>query len=247
MSIPQSQIDLFNSLAAQNLLYGVPAIILEAIDLAESGGTPGYVNAEGYGGLFGLAANTPYKGGTLSPGELAGTDEQSIQIQAIICASEFANLLDQNGGNVYAAETTYQGGSSEGVGIMQSMGIPATIQWPPPPPPPPQQEHGMFFLNNGNVYFVAGLLFSWDGDTYFANAGGGVKLGPNALAAVKPLHVVADVEAGLYNALVSGKTGKPHAVKLGAHAVSAMQADAKAGHSTIVADVSNALLNLFAG
>jgi len=134
-------------------LSGVPPEILVAIDAAESGGQGGYVNSEGYGGWFGLAAGTEYPGGILTEAELTGTTPAAFSAQAIIVGAEFARLLTIMEGAVDRAEVAYQGGSQEGLNIMRKLGVPMDIPWPPP------EANMLFFIKepNGQVFwFIPG-------------------------------------------------------------------------------------------
>lgn len=190
--IPAWQSQALYELALTEQLSWVPYNILEAIDLAESGGQGGFVNQLGYGGFFGLRSGYKYPGGVLTLQELQGTDPADFDLQAQITASEFAYLLGLTYGNIYAAEQMYQGGSSEGTNIMKSMGIPENIPWPAKP-------------LEGDMYF------SWENNTYFVSGGTATLLTKNALVAVNnavaigKIYVIPDVEAGLYNTFVAKK------------------------------------------
>lgn len=125
-NIPAWQWVELQSLAAENALSGIDPTILGAIDQAESSGQGGYTNSEGYGGFFGLGVNTQYPGGFQVNSQVMGsTSPTAFDYQAETAASEFASLLASHGGNAYAAESAYQGGSSEGTSIFSSLNIPA--------------------------------------------------------------------------------------------------------------------------
>ncbi|MCL2393251.1 MAG: hypothetical protein FWC87_01080 [Acidimicrobiaceae bacterium] len=126
-SIPAWQLQTLQTLASQGNLSGVDPAILAAIDQAESAGevSGAGINAEGYGGYFGLGAGTQYPGGaSVSSATLNTNSPASFTAQAEVAADEFASLLQQTGGNVYAAESKYQGGSSEGTQIFSELGVP---------------------------------------------------------------------------------------------------------------------------
>jgi len=126
-SIPSWQLQALQSLSAQGNLSGVDPAILAAIDQAESSGevSGAGINAEGYGGYFGLGAGTQYPGGASVSSQTLNTNSQaSFTAQAEVAADEFASLLQSSGGNVYTAEQNYQGGSTEGTQIFSELGIP---------------------------------------------------------------------------------------------------------------------------
>lgn len=238
--LPAWEVSELNRLSQTGMLYKVPSIILQAIDIAESGGQGGFINSLGFGGFFGLGYDQPYPTGSLSFAELIGTDMASFDAQALVASGLFAHLLTERNGDVYAAETIYQGGSSYGVSIMEDMGINEYLIWPPP-----IQESGMFFVWNGNVYFAPGLLFSYGGSVYFANETGGFQLVKNGLKAVLAtnVYIVPDVQAGLYNNMIVGKTGKPKATILTQNGVAAAQAAAQNGNIIIIQDINAGLYN----
>lgn len=137
-SIPTGEIAQLEALAKQGLLSGVDPAILAAQDQAESSGQGGAVNAEGDGGFFGLAANTPYgaQGLTVSPTALTGTDATSFDTQAEAAAALDASLLGQYGGNTTEMEQAYQLGpnsplvgtptATEGTTVFATDHVPAT-------------------------------------------------------------------------------------------------------------------------
>lgn len=134
--IPAQQQQWLNQLASTGQLSGIPPQYLAAMDWAESNGMGGAVNSKGYGGFFGLAPNTNYVNGSLSQSQLTGTDQASFNAQAVTAAAQLASLIKSNGGNVYAAESQYQGGGTEGASIMQTYGLsttldPSTLTAPP--------------------------------------------------------------------------------------------------------------------
>jgi hypothetical protein len=126
VTLPAWEIQQLQSLGASGSLSGLPPSILEAIDQAESGGMGGSVNAEGYGGYFGLSQSQV--GSSL----LRETSPQAFATQAEVAAADFATLLKANNGNVYAAEQQYQTGSPQGSGegtmVFHELGIPATYE-----------------------------------------------------------------------------------------------------------------------
>ena len=126
-SIPAwEQADL-NALYSEGMTNGVPPLTLEAIDQAESGGQGGAINSSGYGGFFGLGAGSTYPNNvTVSPQLLETNNAASFEEQASIAASEFASLLQSHQDNNYSAESAYQGGSTEGEQVFQSLGVPNT-------------------------------------------------------------------------------------------------------------------------
>lgn len=133
-AIPQWEADQLVNLASAGKLGGLDPNILAAIDVAESSGTGGSINSEGYGGYYGLGANSQYPGGHTSPAMLSGTDANSFDSQSIIAASEFNSLLNQSKGNTAQAEYWYQngggagpvgsGGTMEGVNTFVRLGVP---------------------------------------------------------------------------------------------------------------------------
>lgn len=126
LTIPTwEQADL-GQLGAAGELSGVSPQILAAIDQAESSGQGGGINTSGYGGFFGLGAGQSYPAGTPSSALLSDPSQQSFDSQAVLASSEFASLLQRTGGDVYAAESAYQGGSSEGTSVFASLGVPTT-------------------------------------------------------------------------------------------------------------------------
>jgi hypothetical protein len=123
-NIPSWEIAQLTDLSNSGALSGVDPYILSGIAQAESGGQGGGVNSEGYGGYFGLGT-AAYPGGyQLSESELTGTTPEDFDIQAETAAAEFASLLSKNGEDPYLAEQAYQGGSSEGDEVFQSLNIP---------------------------------------------------------------------------------------------------------------------------
>lgn len=108
--IPAWQITELQNLAQAHKLYGVPPQVMSVIVAAESSGSGGAINPQGYGGFFGLGASQKYPGGTTTPQLLRGTDPTSFDAQAEIAASDFAGLLNQFGGDPVRAEFAYQNG-----------------------------------------------------------------------------------------------------------------------------------------
>ena len=110
--IPGWENQQLNQLYQSGQLYGVDPQILAGIDQAESSGQGGSINPQGYGGFFGLGANSTYPGGQSSPGLLQG-------------------------GNIYEAEQAYQQGGQnagsyatnpgEGDSVFAALGLPQTI------------------------------------------------------------------------------------------------------------------------
>jgi hypothetical protein len=132
-----------NSLYSQGLLSGVQPGLIGGIDVAESSGSGGSINPEGYGGWFGLGANSSYTGPTGTPYQdtpwlLEQTTPQAFAQQAETAAGEYGSLLKEYGGNVYEAEQAYQQGGGnaasyatspgEGDTIFRQLGIPGTEQ-----------------------------------------------------------------------------------------------------------------------
>lgn len=137
-SIPQWQINQLNQMASAGQLSGVDPSVLGAMDQAESSGNPGPPNSVGAGGYFGMPGSMFPNMGADNPTEF-GAEAQGA-------ASTFAGLRKQYGGDNYLAEGAYQVGpgavnaqnmtyspspgvwaplsQDEGVGIMQSLGIP---------------------------------------------------------------------------------------------------------------------------
>lgn len=129
--IPAWQATTLNRLSQQGLLSGVNPAVIGAIDQAESGGNGGSINSSGYGGFFGLGANTHYgtSGMSVTTSQLQGTTVQAYAAQAQTAAAAYASYLQQANGNALRAETIYQqGGNStgiggEGVSVFQSLGL----------------------------------------------------------------------------------------------------------------------------
>lgn len=136
-NIPSWETTDLNTLAASNQLSGVSPQVLAAIAQAESGGQGGAINSEGYGGYFGIGASADYPAGQSSTGLLQGTGNAPFEQQAVLAASDFASMLNAEGGNVLKAEMAYQQGpgavpstgapSGEGVSVFQSLGIGGTM------------------------------------------------------------------------------------------------------------------------
>ncbi len=105
-------------------LSGINPVVLGSIDQAESSGSGGGINPEGFGGWFGLSESGTYPGGQVTPQLLQGTDATSFEQQAEIAASAYNSYLTEAGGNPIAAEEIYQtgaaGGPTEGSQILQS-------------------------------------------------------------------------------------------------------------------------------
>ena len=121
--IPAWEQATLKQLSAQGKLSGVPPEYLAAIAQAESNGIGGGINSSNYGGFFGLAPNTAYPNGSLTMAQLLGTDKASFSAQAETAAAAYASYLKAANGNAYAAEMHYQGGRTQGVGVMQSYGL----------------------------------------------------------------------------------------------------------------------------
>lgn len=128
MSIPAWELQQINLLSAQNELDSVDPSIIASIDQAESSGQGGAINSSGFGGYFGLGAGSNYPGGTASAGLLQSTTPTAFDTQAQLAASEFAKLLNENTGNVYASENEYQGNppnaQGEGVQVFAQNNVP---------------------------------------------------------------------------------------------------------------------------
>lgn len=107
------QTDLDN-LSSSGQLSGLDPVVLGVIDSAESSGSGGGVNSEGYGGFFGLGESSEYPGGTTTPALLESSTSQSFEEQAVIAASAFNEYLTEAGGNPINAEEIYQSGSASG-------------------------------------------------------------------------------------------------------------------------------------
>ena len=124
--IPRWQITQLENLSGSGQLSGVDPTILALIDQAESSGEKAGagVNSSGYGGYFGLGAGIQYPTGSVSRSTLMTNSQASFDQQAPVAAGEFASLLGQHGGNPYAAESAYQGGSTEGTDIFAAAGVP---------------------------------------------------------------------------------------------------------------------------
>lgn len=125
--IPGWELAQLNDLAAAGDLYGLPPIVPAAIDQAESSGQGGAINTSGYGGYFGLGANTSYPGGSTTTALLESTTPAAFDAQAELAASEYASLLAKTGGDTAAAERAYQGGGNEGVNVFASLGVPPQL------------------------------------------------------------------------------------------------------------------------
>ena len=135
--IPGWENQQLNQLYQSGQLYGVDPQILAGIDQAESSGQGGSINPQGYGGFFGLGANSTYPGGQSSPGLLQGTSQQAFDQQAQLAANDFAGLMNSYGGNIYEAEQAYQQGGQnagsyatnpgEGDSVFAALGLPQTI------------------------------------------------------------------------------------------------------------------------
>jgi hypothetical protein len=123
-NIPQWQINILNALGQGGKLSGVNPKVLAGIDQAESSGSGGAINPEGYGGYFGLSPSTVYPGGNVvgQQAEL-GTDPSAFTRQAEVAGAEFSSLLASHQGNITAAEQAYQGGGTEGSSILQGLGL----------------------------------------------------------------------------------------------------------------------------
>lgn len=126
--VPAAQLAQLEALASQGLLSGVDPAILAAQDQAESSGHGGGVNSSGYGGFFGLAANTPYgpTGAQVTKAELTATTPAAFAAQAQTAAAEDAALLTAYGGNTVKMEQAYQGGGSEGTAVFAQDHIPTS-------------------------------------------------------------------------------------------------------------------------
>ena len=128
---PSWEVAILDQLSSLGELNGVNPNDIVGINRAEEGyggNTSGSaLSPTGYGGFFGLKANTTYsyRGSnfTLTPSELAGNNPTDYALQAQTASAAFANALNASGGNPVAAETKYQGGSTEGAGVFRSLGI----------------------------------------------------------------------------------------------------------------------------
>ncbi|MGH3180317.1 MAG: hypothetical protein ACRDOE_00180 [Streptosporangiaceae bacterium] len=108
--LPNWEISELQRLALGGDLSGVNPVAIGVIDVAESSGSGGGINPQGYGGWFGLGESSTYPGGTTTPALLKGTDAASFDTQAEIAASSFAQDLGRTGGDPVAAEEIYQTG-----------------------------------------------------------------------------------------------------------------------------------------
>ena len=111
------------ALGAAGQLSGVNPEALAVIDSAESSGSGGGINPEGYGGFFGLGASSTYPAGASSSALLSNPGEASFEQQAVLAASTFNSYLSQAGGNPVTAEEIYQTGKptatpGEGASLM---------------------------------------------------------------------------------------------------------------------------------
>jgi hypothetical protein len=125
-SLPGWEVTQLQELANSGSLDGVDPHILAAIDQAESSGSGGGINSEGYGGWFGLHVGNAYPTGSINAATMSSTSQQAFDEQAQIAAGEFASLLESHNSDPYAAEQAYQGGGSEGTDIFASFGIPGS-------------------------------------------------------------------------------------------------------------------------
>jgi hypothetical protein len=114
---PSWQVSDLEQLAANNQLYGINPLVLSGVAQNESGwevAGPG-INAEGYGGFFGLGENSTYSYAgssfTDTPQELEDPSSGSFEEQAITAAAEIASLISSSGGNLEQALIEYTGGS----------------------------------------------------------------------------------------------------------------------------------------
>jgi len=133
-NLPAWEITSLDQLYSAGLLSGVTPDILAAIDLAESSGQGGSINSAGYGGWFGLGANSNYGPGWQdTPALLHGTNQTAFDVQAETAAHEFAKMLAAKGSGILQAESAYQTGPNapydpfgEGVRVFQGLGIGGT-------------------------------------------------------------------------------------------------------------------------
>ena len=116
-----------SQLGSQGKLHGVSPQILAVMALAESGGQGStYTNSSGYGGYFGLSRSDMTMFGE-DPGLLTQLGPKALAAQADVASSIFDRLAMLDGGNVYTAEKSYQGGSSEGDNLFRQYGIPQNL------------------------------------------------------------------------------------------------------------------------
>jgi hypothetical protein len=120
------------NLAKQGKLSGVPVQIMAAIQAAENPFGKPFNPSVGQTGpsWFGLQPGSTYPAGQFTVADLNnGNTTAGYQQQAQIAASQFAYDLKQSGGNIYAAESNYQGPSAQGEGVntFKQFGIPQNI------------------------------------------------------------------------------------------------------------------------
>jgi hypothetical protein len=110
------------SLSQEDKLYGIDPHIIGALTQAEEHGIGGYINAEHYGGFFGLSDVASYPGGSPSAALLQDTSSASFEQQAEITASQIA-LNRKSTSDIYAAVAKSWGGD---VSYLPDYGIPNT-------------------------------------------------------------------------------------------------------------------------
>lgn len=126
---------LYNMMITASADQGVPVPVLVQIWAIESGGTypnPA-VNPQGYGGLFGLGQGQYYGG--IGPINNYDTSEDSELNQCEAAAQDLATLVNQAGGDVFAAMQRYDdGATSESNAIVAAWGAQVgTVAGPVPP------------------------------------------------------------------------------------------------------------------
>jgi hypothetical protein len=120
--LPSWLTDDLTSLAQEGKLYGIDPHVLGALTQAEEGGQGGYVNAESYGGYFGLGDTSTYPGGSPSHTLLTTTGSPSFEEQAEIVASQIA-YNEKTTSDLYAAVAKSWGGDAS---YLPDYGIPNT-------------------------------------------------------------------------------------------------------------------------
>lgn len=131
LTFPTWQAQVLSTLAKQNKLTGVTPIQLGAILQGEGPKSGGLgINKTGYGGWFGLGANTPYgPSKKVVPSNVMVTPSQAaFAQQAEVAAAAFATYLKAAGGNpVYAAQMFQTGSISAPNGLANDAKIMQTV------------------------------------------------------------------------------------------------------------------------
>jgi hypothetical protein len=110
------------SLAQEGKLYGIDPYVIGALTQAEERGVGGFINAEHYGGFFGLSDVASYPGGSPSAALLQDTSSPSFEQQAEITASQIA-YNEKTTSDLYAAVAKSWGGDAS---YLPDYGIPNT-------------------------------------------------------------------------------------------------------------------------